>query len=240
MSEQYNHLTGGPAAPAAPATSPGWAPEPEKPRKKHPFRRVVLWTAGSGLALLVGVGTIAGIASGGTKHSAPAPASSSSNIPDSGTTEAPPKTDPIPDEPVSSLRLPLGTPEIITQGSTDAAIVKISDAQVFTTPADEYGSSPQHGYFVVVKVSAKVLPEFTEGFDIYSGDFYAKSGGEHFDEGDGNSYSAMTMDQEDLGYTTLAAGEHKSGLLVFDVPNPHGTIVYAPNYDGQPLASWKF
>jgi hypothetical protein len=44
----------------------------------------------------------------------------------------------------------------------------------------------------------------------------------------------------ELGYTTLAAGETASGKLVFDVPSRHGQIVYAPNYDGQPVAEWSY
>jgi Host cell surface-exposed lipoprotein len=90
MNQQYAHLTG---EPSKPATPPTWsAPEPPR-KKKHTFRKVVLWTAASGVVLLTGVGIIGAATGSGSTGSAPA-ASSASNIPDSGTTEAPPKTDP--------------------------------------------------------------------------------------------------------------------------------------------------
>ncbi len=44
----------------------------------------------------------------------------------------------------------------------------------------------------------------------------------------------------ELNATTLNASETASGWLLFDLPSPHGKIVYAPNLDGQPLAYWKF
>jgi hypothetical protein len=138
------------------------------------------------------------------------------------------------------MRMPLGTGVVITQGGSDAANIRVNSVRVFTTSADQYGEPPQHGYYVVAHVSARTMNNFTDGFDVYSGDFYAKVAGQHFDEGDGNAYYALTMNQEEMGYVTLAAGERAGGLLVFDVPSPHGQIVYAPNLDGQPLGSWKF
>jgi Host cell surface-exposed lipoprotein len=55
MSEQFAHLTGGPAAGPKP-TPEGWrAPEPQKPKGKHPLRKVVLWTAALGTVTLIGV-----------------------------------------------------------------------------------------------------------------------------------------------------------------------------------------
>jgi Host cell surface-exposed lipoprotein len=94
MNEQYAHLTGEPSKPATPPTpGPVWsAPEPPR-KKKHTFRKVVLWTAASGVVLLTGVGIIGAATGSGSTGSTPA-ASSTSNIPDSGTTEAPPKTEP--------------------------------------------------------------------------------------------------------------------------------------------------
>ncbi len=72
-------------------------------------------------------------------------------------------------------------------------------------------------------------------------DFYAKVAGQHFDEGNGNAFNALSNGQQTNDITgTLAAGETSSGWLAFDVPRPHGFIVYAPNFDGQPLAEWKF
>ena len=71
-------------------------------------------------------------------------------------------------------------------------------------------------------------------------EFYvATKNREHIDEGDGNSYDAINYD-EALSYAELNAGEHKTGLLVFDSPSKHGTLNYAPNYESGPIASWTF
>ena len=131
-----------------------------------------------------------------------------------------------------------------TLGSNDTGATEgtatVSHPVIATQPADQYGSAPQNGYFVIVTVAATADQGYTGGYDVYSGDFYALSGGSHYTEGNGNSYSALADSSAELGYTTLAAGESTSGKLVFDVPSRHGYIVYAPNLDGQPLAEWKY
>ena len=72
-------------------------------------------------------------------------------------------------------------------------------------------------------------------------DFHAVVHGQHYDEGNGHAYEALTSAQsgQDLS-STLSAGETATGYLAFDVPAVHGTIVYAPNSDGQPLATWSY
>ncbi len=130
--------------------------------------------------------------------------------------------------------------EEITTDGTPSATVTVSRLVLSTQPADAYGSAPQNGYFVTVRVTATADQGCSGGFDIYSGDFYALSGGSHFSEGGGNSYDALASSSSELGYETLAAGESTSGELTFDVSSPHGYIVYAPNLNGQPLAEWKY
>jgi hypothetical protein len=217
--------------------SPPLAPPAEPPRKPHHRgRNIALIVA----ALLITgfTGTIIGVASSGTSTT-PQPAAST--VPTAPANPAPPTASPIPTPTVQDFtRMPLGESVTITQGGTDAANMKVTSAKVFTTAADQYGEPPQHGYYLVVHVSARTLNGFTDGFDVSSFDFYAKVAGQHFDEGNGNAYYALTMNQTELSSTTLAAGEGTSGLLVFDVPRPHGQIVYSPNYDGQPLGSWQF
>ena len=131
-----------------------------------------------------------------------------------------------------------------TLGSNDTGATEgtatVSHPVIATQPADQYGSAPKNGYFVIVTAAAAADKGYTGGFDVYSGDFYALSGGSHYTEGGGNSYSALTDISSELSYTTLAAGETTTGKLVFDVPSRHGYIVYAPNLDGQPLAEWKY
>ena len=138
------------------------------------------------------------------------------------------------------MGMSLGTPMIVSQGGQDAATLKVTSVRAFTTPADQYGEPPQHGWFVVAHVTAKTDPAFTDGFAINPFDFYAQVRGQHFDGGDGNSMFALPMSQQMMSVMTLGAGERTSGLIVFDVPAPHGQIMYSPNLDGQPLGSWRF
>ena len=186
---------------------------------------------------------LAGCSSGGhidvasltaTPHNAP------TSTPTSTPTETPTETPtPVPSGPD---KLVMGQAEGLTQDGENAGDIILAGLRVTTRPADlEFGNRPSHGYFVIVGVTATAFPTFTAGFDISTTDFYllAKHG-QHFDEGGGNAYDALSDPSQELGYTTLAAGETASGKLVFDVPSLHGWIVYAPNIDGQPLAEWKY
>jgi hypothetical protein len=59
--------------------------------------------------------------------------------------------------------------------------------------------------------------------------------------GSANSSDALSDSQSNQDITaTLGAGETSSGWIAYDVPHPHGYIVYAPNANGQPLAEWKY
>jgi hypothetical protein len=102
MYEQYAHLTG---EPSKPATPPTWsAPEPPR-KKKHTFRKVVLWTVGVGVVTFTAIGVIGAATGSGTASTAdPRPAPSGYN------TVQPPKTDPIPD-PTTGDELPAPTQE---------------------------------------------------------------------------------------------------------------------------------
>lgn len=129
----------------------------------------------------------------------------------------------------------------ITSGNGgDATVAALSETST-TLPADsEFGSRPSHGYFLVIRVRVEDLPSATGSFDISSLDFYVRVRGEHFDEGNGNSYDAVSDTSDELSAVTLNPGERTNGLLLFDVPSPHGQLVYAPNYTGESLVEWKF
>jgi hypothetical protein len=118
----------------------------------------------------------------------------------------------------------------------------VESATVTTQPADpSFGSAPANGYYVIVKVSATADPSYTSGFEVNSLDFYALEGGHQYSEGNGNAFQALSNGQSNQDITaTLGAGNTSSGWIAFDVPRPHGYIVYAPNFDGQPLAEWHF
>ena len=68
-------------------------------------------------------------------------------------------------------------------------------------------------------------------------DWYAIERGVHYDNGNGNSDDALA--NVPTVTTTLNSGESETGQIVFDAPHPHGTIDYAPNFDGGVLARWR-
>jgi hypothetical protein len=157
-------------------------------------------------------------------------------------TTAPPTSPSTPSPAASSgpEMLAMGDSASITTGDTPSGTITVSSPAVTTRPADQYGSAPQHGYFVTVTVKVTADQAYTDGFDINPFDFYALSGGRHYEWSNGNAMFALPSSSQELGATTLAAGETTSGKLAFDVSSPHGYIVYAPNLDGQPLAEWKY
>jgi len=118
--------------------------------------------------------------------------------------------------------------------------VTVGKPVVTTWPADSYGEKPANGYYVAFKVTYKADKGYTDGWNVSSLDFHAVVGGQHFDEDNGNAYEALSDINQELSSSTLAAGETTTGMIVFDVPSPHGTIVYAPNFDGQPVAQWSY
>ena len=110
------------------------------------------------------------------------------------------------------------------------------DLETTTTPYDEYGEGPKYDQFLIFTVDLKAD---SDQFDVYEDDFYVIIDGTRYDLGDGNAYDAADYDDQ-LGYVELNAGESKSGVLVFDVPEGKGELFYAPNFEGGAIASWKF
>jgi cytoskeletal protein RodZ len=123
------------------------------------------------------------------------------------------------------------------QGNTAQASVTVTSVKATTQPGNpQFGESPQNGYYVIASVTVS-----TSGtFDTNPLDFYTLVNSAHYDEGNGNADFAVSDPSSELQAATLNAGEHTTGLLLFDVPGPHGEIVYAPNYDSAPLAEWKY
>jgi len=174
---------------------------------------------------------------GGTNTASPTPAPT----PTTAVTEtaAPPASEPSTPPANTPQTIKIGQTATVTMDGTDAANLTIVSVNTSTRPADEFGSPPQHGYFLTVQVRAKALPSYRNGFDITPFDFYAVVGGTHFEEGNGNALDAPGADRE-LDVATLNAGESISGTLVFDVPAKHGKIVYLPVDQGGPIAYWTF
>jgi hypothetical protein len=135
-----------------------------------------------------------------------------------------------------------GQSESLEDTSTGATIgtLTVNLAAVTTQSADGSGLSPVNGWFVVVKVEAAADPSYTSGWYVSGSDFYVLVGSQHFSEGNGNAFDALTSGEQNSLDTTLAAGETATGYVSFDVPSKHGEIVYAPNSNGQPIAEWSY
>lgn len=128
-----------------------------------------------------------------------------------------------------------------TSAGTTEGTVTVVSASVTTQPAQSFANAPANGFFVVVHISAAADQSYTSGFNVSSIDFYVKSAGQHYTDGNGNAFGALTDQQSNQNISaTLAAGETASGWIAFDVPRPHGFVVYAPNFNGQPLAEWAY
>src|SRR6266568_119037 len=136
------------------------------------------------------------------------------------TVQAPPASEPSSPPATTPETLQIGQAATVTMDGTDAAKLMVVSVKASTRPADEYGSPPQHRYFLTVEVRATALPSNSNGFDIGAIDFYALLGGSHFESDNGNALDAPGADNE--LYATLNAGESTSGTVVFDVPSKHG------------------
>lgn len=128
----------------------------------------------------------------------------------------------------------------ISQDGSDAASVTVQSVKITTEPSDpEFGEAPKNGYYAIATVTIRTVGQLGSPFSINPLDFYVLTGGRHYDMGDGNSFEALDS-SESLDATDLNGGETASGEIPFDVPSPHGEIVYAPNPDTGPVAEWKF
>lgn len=92
-------------------------------------------------------------------------------------------------------------------GGTTRVTITVSEAK--TRDKDEYGSRPEHGKFLTVKVAIVV----TEGTYLANGFSFKVVAA------DGNVYeNALTSIGVRLRSTELAAGQKSSGTVTFDVP----------------------
>jgi hypothetical protein len=130
----------------------------------------------------------------------------------------------------------VGDTAVVSWGSGDTGKITVADMETTTKPYDEYGEGPKYDRFLIFTVD---LGAEADQFDVYGDDFYIVIDGTRYDHGEGNSFDATDYDDQ-LGYAELNAGETKSGLLVFDVPEGSGELLYAPNYEGGAIASWRF
>jgi hypothetical protein len=139
----------------------------------------------------------------------------------------------------TEANLSVGQTEDVTQtndtgGSSGTATVTITSAYNTTESADGF-ETPQFGNYVIFNVT---VTSAMNGFNVDSSDFYVTINGQEYQEGNGTSFDAVANDNDIFG--TVNAGDSMTGQLYFDLPAVHGELVYAPNYDGAPIAEWSF
>jgi hypothetical protein len=159
------------------------------------------------------------------------------------TETAPPSIPAIPPNPAppdSTAHLKVGT-DILSNtfsGTQDndngQTLFSIDVTKVATTskPPDEDSDPSQHGYFATFTVHGVNAHASAQGIDIRPSDFYVLIKNQHYTSDSGHAYEITST----LDYVTLAPTESTKGTVAFDIPARHGQLVYAPNYDGLPLA----
>ena len=129
---------------------------------------------------------------------------------------------------------PVGHALTITgDGGGLAASVTVVSVKTATAGTGPLAEAPQNGVYVI----ADVLIEVTGGTYDFNPLYF------HFQASDGTTYdgfdgNGMTAGFEPmLGSGTLAAGQRTRGVVVFDVPAPHGEIVLSEPLGAQ-LGGW--
>ena len=128
---------------------------------------------------------------------------------------------------------PVGHALTITGDGGLAASVTVVSVKTATAGTGPLAEAPQNGVYVI----ADVLIEVTGGTYDFNPLYF------HFQASDGTTYdgfdgNGMTAGFEPmLGSGTLAAGQRTRGVVVFDVPAPHGEIVLSEPLGAQ-LGGW--
>lgn len=174
-------------------------------------------------------------ACGGTQHATPAAKASPVARPAAVSSTS---------APVGPAQLKIGDhADIGDNQNNEEGTVSVDKVTVTQRPSDpEFGEAPANGWYVVAHVTAAADSMYRDGFQINTFDFSdVMNGGRVFATDTGNSFEALNSAQENEDVTAnLGAGQSSSGWVAFDVPRPHGQIVYAPNIDGQPIAAWSY
>lgn len=180
-----------------------------------------------------------GAALGGANAASPTP-------PDDVATVAPAETGVTAIEvaPSGHLRKDLGEPAGLTLAGSDTVYfeITVNDAAVVTDcPARGVDVAPDHGYFVVVDVTATMsadiaalVPGDADPFMPVTADAFSIGGTELPTLTDA---SWACFEAEELAPPFVGAGETVDGFVVLDSPVPAGTLVYAPAGTGW---EWQF
>jgi hypothetical protein len=137
---------------------------------------------------------------------------------------------PLPQDtaPAGPAQFRFGATATVTQDGQDAMTMTVSAPKFYTKEPGEFGSKPERKYFAVFTVAAKAII----GTSLNPYDFYVRGDdGTHYDD-------AVVTIGDSLNHGDLTPGEKIKGTVTIDVPDKHGTLVYAPG--SQALAEWKF
>jgi hypothetical protein len=207
-------------------------PQPQPPPRKRHIFRWILTGVGAFIVLII----VISVAAAGGSHTTATPASPPATT---GAPAAPAATQsPSPDP--SMFGLAAGQPVTLSsQFGANGGTVTVTKVISTTSPADpSYGSGPANGQYILVQVTYTAAAG--KNLEANALDWYAKTpSGQHYDYSSGNAMQALNSSQM-LTAATINGGETTTGWISFDVPAGHGTIVYAPNFQGQPLASWAY
>ncbi|HEY5987039.1 MAG TPA: hypothetical protein VIV12_11790 [Streptosporangiaceae bacterium] len=218
-------------------TSPTMSTPPRRPHwpRRHPVLTTLAAVAAGFTLLIIALGVVFGAA----VQQATQPNHITATHAAASQPAQPAATQPA--QPAGPQTMALGDTAVISQDGRDAAHITVARVTTTTQPADpEFGMAPQNGWFVIVHIRARALGNYSGGFDVNPFDFYARAGHRHYEQGNGNAFDALPMSQNTMDAVTLNAGESTSGVIVFDLPSPHGKIAYAPNFEGGPLGYWSF
>jgi|SRR5664280_600832 len=224
---------------------------PQGVSKPHRTRNIVL-SGVVALAVVAGVGTVAGCGNSSVKKVATSPSDSApAYTPPSPvytapvfppapvvptptyTPPAPAYTPPTPTAKTGPEQLSFGDVGVITDGDSSANVTlgapkfATSSGETYSTGADV--EPPKNGLYEVFTVS---FVGVTGKFDANEFSFYVRGT-------DGTHYTGafVTSFEPQLSASTLTPGEPLKGNIVFDVPAKSGTLVYESGSEA--LGEWK-
>jgi len=180
------------------------------------------------MAFGVGEATIAGDAPGDIASEAPA---------ETGVTS-------IEVAPSGNIRKDIGEPAGLTARDGHVSFeILVEDISVVTTcPGRGVDAPPEHGYFVVIELSARVADDVGEVppdvFMPLTADAFSLVSAEGPVAAPTSTVASWgCFDEDSLAAPFVGVGESTSGLVVLDSPVAAGTLVYAPGGSGW---EWDF
>lgn len=123
----------------------------------------------------------------------------------------------------------------VTDDGVEVASFVINSITVDDKCTSEYASKPDNGHFVFLDVSMKTQPELAESVNPSFGlaGFGWKAIAPNGTTSNADAFSGasfMCLDDSDQLPSSLGPGEQATGLVVLDVENPEGVLVYKPGF----------